>query len=209
MALGTNNYKDFCAVCGMTASEIASFGTAWADMVDAANVDIYNGGWASQTTANGAADIEPAWGRPSYARSWASHYNSAGAWDYYDFGSADACPQSGTVKTAGNCAVYTVPNTKPAVTFTWSQDDLYNISWQVTHAGTVPEVYIDAQAKEWQQISKWATLNGLPKISFNGSMATTTGYTARESWTDLVNRCAADASTALSSLKWATAIVFH
>lgn len=206
IAIGTSNFSDFCERCGMTDAEVAAFGTAWANMVTSTNNDISNAGYASQATAYGGADIEPGWGKPTVARSWASHYNSAASYGYFNYGSADACPQSGTVKAAGPCDTYTDPNGKK---FTWHQNDLYNISWQLLYANSVPEIYIDAQAKQWQQISKWATLNSLAKISFTGAMATTTGFSTLNSWTDLVNRCAADAATALSNLRWSTKIQFH
>jgi hypothetical protein len=197
VALGTNNYADFCKTCGMTDSEIAAFGTAWANMITGANSDISSGGYASQATAVGGVDIEPSWGTTTTARSWASHYNSAASSVYYDNGSADGCPQSGTVKAAGPC------------NNGWHQNDEYYVGWQLSYAWSVPEIYIDAQAKEWQQISKWATLNALSKISFAGAMSTTTGYSPSSAWTDLVNRSAADAATALSSLRWAAKIQYH
>jgi len=43
----------------------------------------------------------------------------------------------------------------------------------------------------------------------NQAMSTTTGYSPSGAWTDLVNRCAADAATALSSLRWAAKIQYH
>jgi hypothetical protein len=194
LQLGTNNWDDFSKTVGMTDSEVSTFGTQFAQMVAGANSDIYAAGYASQVTAFGSADIEPGWGHPTAAREWASHYNSAASFAYFDNGSADGCPQSGTVKTAGTCLNG------------FTQSDEYYLAWQLGYAGSIPQVYNDAQATEWQQISKWAKLNGLAHISFAGALATTVGYPPSSAWTDRVNRCAADPATALSSLRWSTKI---
>jgi len=207
IAVGTNNYADFCEKCGMTDSEVVGFGNAWANMVDATNTDILNAGYASQASAFGAADIEVGWGRPTIARSWVTAYDAVNEWALYDFGDAGGCPRSGSTKTAGTCGYYTPDN--GVHKYYWKQNDLYFVSWQSPSALALPEIYTDALAQEWQQISKWATLNSLSKISFQGVMATTSGYTPSQAWTDLVNRCAADSATALSSLRFATMIQYH
>jgi hypothetical protein len=83
-------------------------------------------------------------------------------------------------------------------------------------AYATPEIYREdgAQAKQWQQISKWATLNGQSRIYFAGSFTqhgacgqvggcSGINNTASEGWNQLVAECARDSATALSSLRFA------
>jgi hypothetical protein len=200
IGIGTSNYANWCTACGMTNAEVAGFGTAWANMVDATSTDIYNAGYGSQVDVVAAADIEVSWGTSSLARSWMNAYEAANNWAMYDFGDAAGCRTSGTTKTSDQCG-----------SSSWYQDDLYFIAWGSPSAVAVPEIYRTdgVMSKQWQQISKWATLNGKSKIGFTGSMTTTTGNTISEGWTELRDTCAADAATALSALRFATKIQFH
>jgi hypothetical protein len=124
----------------------------------------------------------------------------------YDFGDAAGCRQSGTTKTSDQCG-----------SSSWYQDDLYYVNWGAPSAVAIPEIYREdgAQAKQWQQISKWATLNGKSKISFTGSLtqrgACGSGCSGlnnspSEGWTMLRDKCAADTATALSALRYAADI---
>jgi hypothetical protein len=200
IAVGTSNFANFCVNCGMTLTEVTGHGKAWANMVDSAMTDISNAGYGSQTDVVGAADIEVSWGSSSVGRRWVDAYDSVNSWSFYNFGDAAGCRQSGTTKTSDQCG-----------SSSWYQDDLYWISWGSPSAFALPEIYLAdaAMAKQWQQISKWATLNAKSKIAFVGAMTTTTGNSAQEGWTQLRDKCAADAATALTSLRWATKIQFH
>lgn len=194
----------------MTNSEVTGFGVAWANMVDSANTLISSAGYAGQADAVGAADIEVGWGTSGVARLWVDGYDSANSWPMYDYGDAAGCRQSGTTSTSALCSG------------TWYQDDLYYIAWGNPAAWGVPEIYREdaAQAKQWQQISKWATLNSKTRISFVGAMtqhAACSGSCAdagldnspQEGWTQLRDRCASDSATTLSSLRFATDIRWH
>lgn len=210
IGIGTSNFADFCKSCGMTDAEVTGHGEAWADMVDGANAAMSSAGYSTQADAVGAADIEVSWGTSTTARRWIDAYETVNSWAIYDYGDAAGCRQSGTVKAAAVCGG------------TWSQDDLYYIAWGAQTAFGVPEIYREdsAQAKQWQQISKWGTLNGKSKIIFAGVMtqaAACTGSCAdagldnspQEGWTQLRDRCATDAATTLGSLRFATDIRWH
>ena len=190
VGIGTNNYANFCKNCGMTDAEVTGHGKAWADMVDATANNISYYGYASQVDVVGAADIEVSWGTSSIGRRWVDAYDSVNNWPMYDFGDAAGCPQSGATATAHQCG-----------TSSWYQDDLYWISWGSPSAWGLPEIYTsnNSMAKEWQQISKWATLNSKSKIYFAGAMTTTTGNSPSTGWTQLRDQCAADPATNLST----------
>lgn len=206
IAVGTSNFANFSKNAGMTDAEVTGHAKAWANMVNAINSDIISFGYQSQADAVGAADIEVSWGTSTTGRRWVDGYESVNSWAFYDFGDAAGCRQSGTTATSGQCG-----------TSSWFQDDLYYVSWGLSSAWGVPEIYREdaAQAKQWQQISNWGTLNGKSKIQFIGSLTqhgacgtgcSGTNNTAQAGWTQLRDRCAADAATALSTLKFAADI---
>lgn len=205
VAVGTTNYADFSKGAGMTDAEVTGHAKAWANMVDAINNDIVARGYNSQTSAVGAADIEVGWGKSVTARRWVDGYETVNSWPIYDFGDAASCLQSGTTKTSDWCVG------------DWYQDDLWYIAWGLPSAWAVPQIYREdgAQAKQWQQISKWGTLNGKSRIGFQGSLTqhgacgsgcSGTNNLPQEGWTQLRDKCAADAATALSALRFATDI---
>lgn len=212
MAVGTTNFANFCKNCGATDAEVTGHAVAWANMVDSINADLVSAGYGSQVDAVGAADIEVSWGTSTTGRRWVDGYDSANSWPMYDYGDAAGCRQSGTVKAAGQCG-----------SSTWFQDDLYYIAWGDSAAWGVPEIYREdsAQAKQWQQISKWGTLNSNSRIGFAGVLTQNAACSGTcdtvdhldnrpdQGWTQLRDKCAADVATALSSLRFATDIRSH
>lgn len=198
IAIGTNNYSNFSKNAGMTDAEVVGFGKAWADMIDSAESTVY-ASYGNQVDVVGAADIEVGWGTAATARSWVTAYDSVNNWAMYDFGDAAGCPTSGATSSPDNCGN------------SWDQDDLYFIAWGSPSAAAVPENYRadNVMAKQWQQISRWATLAGKTKIGFTGSMATTTGNDGLAAWTGLVDACKVSSATALSGLEFSTRIHYH
>ena len=96
-------------------------------------------GYDSQT-ADAAADMEPSWDGAAITRQLVSGNEAQGWALYYDFGSADGCPQSG------------------------SGDGPCNNGWRVGDVGYVsfsglalplPEIYYSANANQWTVVRKW------------------------------------------------------
>lgn len=210
IAVGTTNYANWSKNAGFTNAMVEAHAHAWANMVDDITNDIASRGYQRQTDAVAAADIEVSWGSSTTARLWIDEYDTVNSWPVYDFGDAAGCRQSGTTKTAALCGG------------SWYQDDLYYMVWGAPPAYGVPEIYREdaAQAKQWQQISKWATLNGKSKVYFVGTLTqhaacaqnggcSGINNTAAEGWNQLFDKCAADSATALTTIRFASDIKWH
>jgi hypothetical protein len=212
IAVGTTNFANWSKNAQFTDAMVEAHARAWALMVNAINDDIAARSYQRQTSSVAAADIEVSWGGPVTARRWIDQYSTLNHWAIYNFGDAAGCITSGTVQTAAQCG------SSP-----WYQNDLYYVGWGAPPAWAVPEIYLEngVQAKQWQQISKWATLNGKTRIQFAGSLTqhgacsqpghncTGTNNTAAEGWTQLVNECARDSATSLTTVRFSTDIKWH
>lgn len=211
LAIGTSNFGNFSVANGLTGAGVTGHGKAWADMVDALNADIAARGYASQADAVGAADIEVSWGTSAVGRLWVDGYDAVNSWPMYNFGDAAGCPQADTTRTARRCG-----------SSSWYQDDLYYIAWGAPAAWGVPEIYVTngAQARQWQQISKWGTLNGKTRVIFAGTLtqraACGTGCHSAGTdnppaigWSQLNSECGDDPATTLPSLRFAADIRWH
>ena len=137
-------------------------------------------GYHSQVDAAGATDIEPSGGTVGITKAWLDGCDASGGSIYYNFGSADGCPTSGANATPDSCAG------------NWDQSDLWRISWGLSPAFAVPEIYAANLSKQWQQISKYGTLGEGSRIIFRGSLTQkgacnqsgcgSFDYTAAEGW---------------------------
>jgi len=96
-------------------------------------------GYDSQTS-DAASDMEPSWDSASITKQLVNGDQGHGWALYYDFGSADGCPQSG------------------------SGDGPCNNGWHVSDVGYVsyhglalplPEIYYAANANQWTVVRKW------------------------------------------------------
>ena len=180
----------------------ATAGLAWAQLTN----DFENslGIYKSQVGVQGAIDNEPPWSSPAIAINWGNGFNGNG-YAYYDYGSADGCPQS---QPFGSCNAG------------WTQANEYTVSWGIAAAQPIPEIYnqAGAQAAQWQQISLWGYYYGTyHTILFPGEL---TQYNACQQvggcsgvdnlpvqgWTQLYNALNADSRTADSNIPWSTDI---
>lgn len=132
---------------------ISGHGGAWANMVDTINSWFVSGGYASQTAAYGAMDIESHWpsgtsATYSQTKAWADGYSGQTNALYEDFGSANGCPE-----TSYNNA--TCSNG-------WTQKDYWYVSWGAARAVPFPEIYDTTPGVHPPNHSGWTTdLNAL------------------------------------------------
>lgn len=142
LGIGVNNYGPYVD---------SRTGADWANVAKAVATWVSNRGYSDQVTVWGAADLEPSWNSTTNTCAWADGYAGvSGRPPYYDFGSADGCPTSGT---------------RPGIDGTcnngWRQSDVWYVSWGVSPAWPLPQIYntTGANARQWQQISLYGYYN--------------------------------------------------
>jgi hypothetical protein len=128
-------------------------------------------GYTSQT-ADAASDMEPSWDGPAITRQLVSGDEAHGWALYYDFGSADGCPQSGSANGACNNG--------------WHVSDVGYVSYGAL-ALPLPEIYYTANANQWTVVRKWWNANNNQGgYLFDGVTASTgVGLTPAASWNAL------------------------
>ena len=127
-------------------------------------------GYDSQTS-DAASDMEPSWDGASITKQLVNGDGAQGWSLYYDFGSADGCPQSG------------------------SSDGPCNNGWHVSDVGFVsyhglamplPEIYYSVNAAQWTVMRKWWNANQVDDYVFAGVTATSgAGLTPTAAWNAL------------------------
>lgn len=122
-------------------------------------------GYDSQTS-DAASDMEPSWDRPLVTKQLVNGDFAQGWALYYDFGSADGCPQSGSDGACNNG---------------WHVGDVAYVSYHGL-ALPLPEIYYTANANQWTVVRKWWNA-GPGGFSFAGITATTgAGLSPGEAW---------------------------
>jgi hypothetical protein len=115
--------------------------------------------------------MEPSWESPSVTKQLVSGDLAQGWALYYDFGSADGCPQSGSTDGACNNG--------------WHVSDVGYVSYAAL-ALPLPEIYYTANANQWTVIRKWWNANASGGYLFFGITASTgVGLTPAASWNTL------------------------
>ena len=126
-------------------------------------------GYGSQA-AEAASDMEPSWDGPSITRQLVNGDAGQGWALYYDYGSADGCPQSG------------------------SADGPCNNGWHVSDVGYVsfhglalplPKIYYSANASQWTVVRKWWNSAISGDYFFGGVTASTGRADAAAAWNTL------------------------
>jgi hypothetical protein len=192
LALGTNN----------SGSNVgAANGRVWSHLVSAVQSYDASHHYSDRVLVSGAADIE-SWcnagctrhASASAAMNWAKGYSSVGNL-YYNFGSADGCPENSsnnTVPCAGS----------------WTQYDYWYVSWGNPSALPTPEIYnqTGAQARQWEMISLYSVQHHGGALVFQGPMdqhnvngpgcCPGTNDTATQAWDQLWTGLHAHRSTA-------------
>lgn len=123
----------------------------------------------NRQSAAAASDMEPAWERRLLTRQLVDGVTAQGWALYYDYGSADGCPSSGS---SGSCANG------------WGVGDVAYVSYHGA-AVPLPEIYYTANADQWTVVRRWwnAHSNG---YRFWGTTGTThVGLTPQGGWNAL------------------------
>jgi hypothetical protein len=121
-------------------------------------------------TADAASDMEPSWDGPTLTKQLVNGDAAQGWALYYDFGSADGCPQSGSSDGACNNG--------------WHVSDVGYVSFHGL-AEPVPEIYYPANANQWTVVRRWWN-GGQGGYAFAGVTASTgAGLTPGAGWNAL------------------------
>jgi hypothetical protein len=125
-------------------------------------------GYDSQTSDAGS-DMEPSWDAPLITKQLVNGDAAQGWALYYDFGSADGCPQSGSDGACNNG---------------WHVGDVGYVSFHGL-ALPLPEIYYAANANQWTVVRRW--WNGRQgDYFFAGATASTgVGLTPATAWSSL------------------------
>lgn len=167
IAYGNSNYH--LSGSGMSATDAWYAGYHQSERAEDLSTYQAAKGYDSET-ADAASDLEPSWDGPLITKQLVNGDQGQGWALYYDFGSADGCPQSG------------------------SSDGTCNNGWHVSDVGYVsfhglalplPEIYYTANANQWTVVRKWWNANQ-GGYAFAGVTATTGGgLTPAAAWNTL------------------------
>lgn len=195
VAIGTSNLRSLADPGFINVTSV--HGSNWATLVNQVQSDIISSGWSSQSSAEGASDMELDWNTPAATRAWINGFaGSAAGRLVYNFGDAAGCPPAGGVCNNG-----------------WTQEDLWFVSWGALPAFPFPEVYVQAMAQQWQAVSLFAKTNHVYAMSMKGALAQyarcACTNTPAAAWSQLFDALASDAKTAQPSLRWSADIRFQ
>lgn len=161
VAAGINN--QFGALPTPTV-QVAAHAQAWAAMVKKIKYDIAA---YSEVSVAAAIDAEPDYDT-SYnpTKWWTEAYNNQNVGGYYNFGSTDGYP-----RPALGDPTPVVPPPFPCCS-AWGVDQLYHVSYGLTSAFSLPEIYIPQYSRDWNRVKRWSIESHQPlTLSFSGVMS--------------------------------------
>ena len=131
-------------------------GATWANsVVDPVQTWVTNQGLGYQVSPEAGNDMEPSYHGPADTIAWVTGYqNAAGTANDFvlNYGSADGCSWTSYNNTNCNNG--------------WTQGDVYKVSWGLTSAYAMPEIYYDpscsvsgVMARQWTLISRFGHYN--------------------------------------------------
>jgi hypothetical protein len=126
-------------------------------------------GYDSQTS-DAASDMEPSWDGAAITKQLVNGNQSQGRALYYDFGSADGCPQSGSADGPCNNG--------------WSVSDVGYVSFHGL-ALPLPEIYYSANANQWTVVRKWWNTNPGGYFFYGATASTGGGLSPATGWNAL------------------------
>lgn len=154
---GNSNYH--LSGSGMSSTDAWNAGYHQAE--HAQDLDGYQSsqGYNSQA-AEAASDMEPSWDGATITRQLVNGDTAQGGALYYDYGSADGCPQSGSADGACNNG--------------WHVSDVAYVSFHGM-ALPLPEIYYAVNASQWTVVRKWWNSGGGSGDYFFGGVTASTG----------------------------------
>ena len=167
IAYGNSNYH--LSASGMSTSDAWYAGYHQSERAEDLSDYQAAKGYDSQTS-DAASDMEPSWDGAGITKQLVNGDGAQGWALYYDFGSADGCPQSGSSDGACNNG--------------WHVSDVAYVSYHGL-ALPLPEIYYSVNASQWTVVRKWwnASQGG---YVFAGATATTgAGLTPGAAWNTL------------------------
>jgi hypothetical protein len=114
--------------------------------------------------------MEPSWDGAPITKQLVNGNQSQGWALYYDFGSADGCPQSGSANGACNNG--------------WSVSDVGYVSFHGL-ALPLPEIYYTANANQWTVVRRWWNANQGGYFFYGATGSTGVGLTPATAWNTL------------------------
>jgi len=165
IAYGNSNYH--LVASGMSGTDAWNAGYQQSATSEDLHDYQVSSGYTSQTS-DAASDMEPSWESAPVTRQLVSGDQAQGWAVYFDFGSADGCPQSGS--SDGSC------------NNGWRVSDVAYASYGGL-AVPLPEIYYTANANQWTVVRKWWNANTKGGYLFLGvTAATGVGLTPAASW---------------------------
>jgi hypothetical protein len=127
LVLGTNNSLN--VTTGM--------GSGWANAVIGAKNLVNSNGHGSRVSVRAGNDLEQDYSSRTAARAWMSGYSGfSGRPNVMNFGAASGCPTSGTAGCNNS----------------WTQNDVFYLSYGASPALPLPEIYNNTMALQWDNI---------------------------------------------------------
>jgi hypothetical protein len=135
-----------------------------------------------------AVDFEPDWSTYGIAYTWIQAYSHTGASDYLNFGSTDGYP----APAPGDPAPVVPPSW--GCCSSWNTAQLFHISYGLSLAFSLPEIYMPQYARNWNRVKRWSIESGQTRpLSFGGEMSecatspcgqagNTVFFAAQEAW---------------------------
>jgi len=154
IGIGTSN----STIDSRSVDWLQGHGRAWATSVRnvAAWANRYYPGVAQ---VYGAWDFEPSWSSFQKADAWMNGYDGyPGRQPLFINASADGCSTSNANNSACNNG--------------WTQQRVWHLAWEHDPSLPIPQIYTTSgnQARQWQLIDLWATVNRRDGIYFYGTM---------------------------------------
>jgi hypothetical protein len=168
LVYGTSNYH--LSGSGMSTSDAWYAGYHQSERAESLHDYQVSQGYSSQTS-DAAGDMEPSWDGQLITKQLVNGDQGQGWALYYDFGSADGCPQSGSADGACNNG--------------WHVSDVGYVSFHGL-AVPLPEIYYSANASQWTVVRKWWYGVQSSDYFFGGVTSSTgVGLTPAAAWSAL------------------------
>jgi hypothetical protein len=172
-----NDYESFLTIIVGTNSSgyyvSSGHGIAWANMINDLNTWLINNGYNSQIAIRGGIDIEPGFGYPQDAIDWTDGYSSIGTYEFYNFGSADDCPEYYPPTDPQYQYGIDPENCLITPDWTWTQQHIFHVSWESLKAFPFPEIYRNDEknARQWYRIALYSYFH-YRTMTFFGTLTT-------------------------------------